>query len=133
MFFSLCYTALRWMLQLTVLRSRSNEFKDLEIVVLRHELAILRRRIRRPAISCCAKTRSIALRGRAVVELEQPAEALTTSDRAGSDHGCSGRDEFVVQTLVRTFLVIMNHERAHGRAKMRFAEQHHSLQAFRLG
>jgi len=50
-FFSLCYTALRWMLQLMVLRSRSNEFKDLEIVVLRHELAILRRRIRRPAIS----------------------------------------------------------------------------------
>src|SRR5215470_1427968 len=79
---------------------------------------------------CGAETRSIALRGRAVVELEQSAEALTTSDRAGSDHGCPGRNEFVVQTLVRTFFVIMNQERAHGRAKMRFAEQYHPLQAF---
>jgi hypothetical protein len=40
-FFSLWYTSLRWLLQLAVLRVRSNEFKDLEIVVLRHELAIL--------------------------------------------------------------------------------------------
>ena len=48
---SVCYVALRWVVQLTVLRFRSNEFKDLEIVVLRHELGVLRRRIRRPAIS----------------------------------------------------------------------------------
>ena len=47
MFFLLCYTALKWMLQPVVLRGRSNEFKDLEIIVLRHELAILRRRTRR--------------------------------------------------------------------------------------
>jgi putative transposase len=46
--FSLCYMALRWILQLAVLRVRSTEFKDLEIVVLRHELAILRRHTRRP-------------------------------------------------------------------------------------
>jgi hypothetical protein len=38
-------------LQLALLRTRSNEFKDLEIVVLRHELAILRRRTRRPAMT----------------------------------------------------------------------------------
>jgi hypothetical protein len=30
---------------------RSNDFKDLEIVLLRHELAILRRRTRRPPIT----------------------------------------------------------------------------------
>ena len=40
MLLSLCYAALRW-----------NESKDLEIVVLRHELAILRRRSRRPAMA----------------------------------------------------------------------------------
>jgi putative transposase len=34
---------LRWFLQLVALRGRSNDFKELEIVVLRHELAILRR------------------------------------------------------------------------------------------
>jgi len=50
-FLSLCYTALQWILQLAVLRGQSNEFKDLEIIVLRHELAILRRRTRRRAMS----------------------------------------------------------------------------------
>lgn len=50
MFLSLCYMAVRWVAQLTVLRFRSNDFKDLEILVLRHELAILRRRIPRARI-----------------------------------------------------------------------------------
>src|SRR5207302_148323 len=48
---SLCYLALRWMLQLATLRLRSNDGKELEIVVLRHELAILRRRTCRPAMT----------------------------------------------------------------------------------
>jgi hypothetical protein len=45
---SFCYTVVRWALQFTVLCFRSADFKELEIVVLRHELAILRRRSRRP-------------------------------------------------------------------------------------
>ena len=48
---SLYYGVLCWILQLAALRVRSDEFKDLEIVVLRHELAILRRQTRRPAMS----------------------------------------------------------------------------------
>src|SRR5262245_48999081 len=48
---SLCYVLLRWLLELVVLPVRSDEFKELEIVVLRHELAILRRKTRRPAIT----------------------------------------------------------------------------------
>ena len=51
MFLSLCYIALRWVLHLATLRFRSNDGKELEIVVLRHELAILRRRTRRPAMT----------------------------------------------------------------------------------
>jgi hypothetical protein len=39
---SFCYVVLRRLLQLAALRVRSNDFKELEIVVLRHELAILR-------------------------------------------------------------------------------------------
>jgi putative transposase len=50
-FFSLCYVVLRRVLRLAALRVRSNDFKELEIVVLRHELAILRRRTRRPALT----------------------------------------------------------------------------------
>jgi putative transposase len=50
-FVSLCYVVLRWVLQLAALRFRSNDLKELEIVVLRHELAILQRRTRRPAMT----------------------------------------------------------------------------------
>src|SRR5437667_198216 len=50
-FLSLCYVVLRWLLQLAVLHFRSNDLKELEIVVLRHELAILRRRSGRPAMT----------------------------------------------------------------------------------
>jgi len=50
-FLSLCYLVLRRVLGLAALRVRSNDFKELEIVVLRHELGILRRRIRRPAVT----------------------------------------------------------------------------------
>jgi transposase InsO family protein len=49
--FSFCYLALRQVLQLLALRVRSNASKDLEILVLGHELAILRRRTPRPAIT----------------------------------------------------------------------------------
>ena len=42
-----CYVLLRWLLELVTLRRRSDAFKELEIIVLRHELAILRRTRRR--------------------------------------------------------------------------------------
>ena len=48
---SFCYVLLRWLLQFIALVVRSNEFKELEIVVLRHELAILRPKTRRPAMT----------------------------------------------------------------------------------
>ena len=48
MLVSFCYVLLRWLLEFVALRARSSEFKDLEIVILRHELAILRRTKRRP-------------------------------------------------------------------------------------
>jgi putative transposase len=50
-FLSLCYLVVRQVLQLAAWRLRSNDLKELEIVVLRHELAILRRRTRRPTVT----------------------------------------------------------------------------------
>lgn len=44
------YVVLVRVLQFVSLLCRSTEFKELEIVVLRHELAVLRRQVRRPAL-----------------------------------------------------------------------------------
>jgi hypothetical protein len=48
---SFWYLALRQILQLLTLHLRSQDFKDVEILVLRHEVAMLRRQTRRPAIT----------------------------------------------------------------------------------
>ena len=50
MFWSLGYLALRCLLQIVLLRPRSDGFKELEIVVLRHELSVLRRQAHRPQL-----------------------------------------------------------------------------------
>jgi hypothetical protein len=49
-FWSFGYLALRCLLQLVLLRPRSEGFKELEIVVLRQELAVLRRQAGRPQL-----------------------------------------------------------------------------------
>jgi putative transposase len=50
LFWSFCYLLVRCLLQLVLLRSRSQDFKELEIVVLRHELGVLRRQTRSPQL-----------------------------------------------------------------------------------
>jgi putative transposase len=48
---SVCCVLVRWLLEFVALCAQSRELKELEIIVLRHELAILRRRAPRPPIT----------------------------------------------------------------------------------
>jgi putative transposase len=47
---SLLYVMLGRVLTLVLLCFRSSDYRELEIVVLRHEIAVLRRRVSRPAM-----------------------------------------------------------------------------------
>ena len=51
MLLSLSYLVVRCVLQLVFLRPRPQDFKELEIVVLRHELSVMRRQTRRPQLT----------------------------------------------------------------------------------
>jgi putative transposase len=51
LFWSFSYLVCRCLLQLVLLRRRSEAFKELEIVVLRHELSVLRRQTTRPQLT----------------------------------------------------------------------------------
>ena len=51
MLLSLCYVLVRRVLQVAVWRRRSEAVQALEVVVLRHELAILRRQTTRPILT----------------------------------------------------------------------------------
>jgi putative transposase len=51
LFWSLCYLAFRCLFGVVSLCLRSEGFKEVEIVVLRHELSVLRRQTRRPQLT----------------------------------------------------------------------------------
>jgi hypothetical protein len=96
---SFCYVLLRWLLEFVTLCAKSKDFKDLEIIILRHELAILRRTTRRPSTTAVdrmflgrgepvAATRALAILHR---HAGDPAALASTPDREAVDVCPSGR------------------------------------------
>ena len=90
MFVSLCYVMLRWLLQLVALRMRSHEWKELEIVVLRHELAILRRQTRRPPITALDRI-FLAAASRLLPRARWPSFIVTPATLVVSHNWIDGR------------------------------------------
>jgi putative transposase len=78
---SILYVALQRVLQLLMLRFRSTLSKDLEMVVLRHQIAVLRRQVRRPAF--------------------READRASCRPQAGSCHASTGRRLVTPVTLLR--------------------------------
>ena len=85
---SLLYIALRRLLELAVLACRSEEFKELEIVVLRHEVATARLRGPRfgpPTGRCCRREpASLAQALGFVVRYARRARALASPARGAA-------------------------------------------------
>ena len=93
MLLTVVYVALQRILQLVVVLFRSAESKDLEIVVLRHELAVLRRHVRRPTFRAADR---LFLAARSVPQLDRARSVPLLSRPICRRHGFASRGPLVV-------------------------------------
>ena len=84
MLFSLLYLLTRRVLALVLLRFRTERSKDLEIVVLRHELAVLRRQVSRPKL---AEADRIFLAAVAIALTSSGSDSRDSASPRGDDRG----------------------------------------------
>jgi hypothetical protein len=97
MAFSFIYLAVRAMLGALVRSRRGLDVKDIELLVLRHELAILRRQVGRPKLG----TPDRALLAAAAVHLPRPQRSLYVGVAADAVALASGAGAQEVAAAVR--------------------------------
>jgi hypothetical protein len=79
---SFAYWALRRLLELVVLRFRSEREKEIEILLLRHQLRVLERQVARPALTPADRA-LLAAFSRVL-----PRQGVTNNDRRHAERRC---------------------------------------------
>jgi len=89
MVLSFAYWSLRWLLELVALRRRSEREKEIEILLLGHQLRVLERQVARPQLTQAdpgvagGVQPHAAAAGVAAIALRQPDDASALAPRAG--------------------------------------------------
>jgi hypothetical protein len=118
---TLCYVVLQRVLQLVTLRFRSVECRELEIVVLRHELGILRRQVQRPSFTAADRV-FLAAASRLLPRVKWTSFHSKRATSRGRSPSALILNTTHLEHVLRVFAAHYNGHRPHRRLNLRPAD-----------